>query len=108
MTKTQTLIRHRPFTYEGSVDKGVTVNYPGQPHITAQFFAFMLHELKGKTMPTGFFTATPSDGFDSWLALNSAKMNSERLSTGNAPHVAAILVHEGYAIYRRGDLTFKP
>jgi hypothetical protein len=41
------------------------------------------------------------------LALNSAKMNSERLSSGNASHIAAILVHEGYAAYKRGGLTFK-
>ena len=107
MTTTRTLVRHRPFTYEGSIEKGVTVNQTSHPHITATFFSFMLSELKGKTVETGFLTATPSEGFGAWLEVNSPSVNDQRLTSGDASHIAAILVHEGYASYKSGGLTFK-
>jgi hypothetical protein len=108
MPTIKTLVKGTPFSYEGSVAKGVTINYSGQPRITAAFFAFMLNQLQGKTLKTGFSADNPPrGGFGEWLKQNSQRLKTRKLTPRHGSHIAAILEHEGYVSYRAGSLTFK-
>lgn len=104
-----TLVRRRPFSYEGSVEEGITIIYAGKPRITAEFFAFMLIQLRSKTLKTGFTKDNPTPGgFGEWLQQNTGKLGTNKLTPRHGSHVAAILVHEGYVTYQpSGHLTFK-
>lgn len=105
-----TLVRRLPFSYEGSVEEGVTIIYAGKPHITAEFFAFMLNQLRSKTLKTGFTEDNPTPGgFGEWLQQNTGRPGTHKLTPRHGSHVAAILVHEGYARYLpTGHLSFNP
>ena len=85
------------FSYSGSVNDGVVLNYTGNPTITVNFFSAILNHFKGKTIPGGFSMTDPTPGgFGEWIQVNSTTKNRVSLTPRHASHIAAILVHEGY------------
>lgn len=98
MQELKTLGKQKPFSYEGSIKNGIHLNYTGNPTVTAEFFRHMLSSLSGKTLKGGFsMTDPPSDGFGYWLKEHSKHHKTTTLTPRHGSHIAAILVHEGYA-----------
>jgi hypothetical protein len=87
------------FTYTGSVKDGVTLHFErAEKHISSDFLHAILKCFKGTTVRGGFSTTNPtSDGLGIWVEYYSAQLNTEKLYPRHASHIAAILVHEGYA-----------
>jgi hypothetical protein len=86
------------FTYSGSVETGVTLDYTGTPKVSAQFFKMIRKVFAGKIVRSGFsMTDPPKGGFGEWVRDNSSSYNTQTLTPRHASHIAAILVHEGYA-----------
>ncbi len=85
------------FTYTGSVETGVTLEFIGRPRISAEFFRAILNKFHGVTIPGGFRMSNPTPGgLGEWVKYHSKQLNPVRLYPRQASFIAAILVHEGY------------
>jgi hypothetical protein len=85
------------FTYSGEVQTGVILHFSGNPRVSAEFFAAILDEFRGQTIPGGFSMTNPTQGgLGEWVQNNSHRLNTVSLSQRHASFIAAILVNEGY------------
>lgn len=85
------------FTYAGNVKEGVTLEFTGRPHISAEFFNAIMARFRGERIPGGFSMSDPTPGgLGVWVRDNSKQMNPVKLSPRHASFIAAILDHEGY------------
>ena len=92
-----TLVKKRPFDYEGNVEQGVTLRFgSGDTRVSAALFRAILRRFHGE-VPGGFdFGAPTSGGLGEWVRDHSGDLNSGHLTPKHGSHIAAILVHERY------------
>ncbi len=85
------------FSYNGSVTVGVTLDFTGEPMMSAEFFRAILKCFKGSTVKVSFNMTGPlMGGFGTLIDYYSQVKNTTRVSQQHASFIAAILVHEGY------------
>ncbi len=85
------------FTYTGSVTVGVTLDFTGEPMMSAEFFRAILNCFKGSTVKVSFNMTGPlMGGFGTLVDSYSQVKNTTGVSQKHASFIAAILVHEGY------------
>jgi len=91
--------KRKRFTYVGSVKGGAEIQFEkSQAHVSSAFFRALLDHFGGKTIPGGFSFENPTPGgLGEWVCQHSPELNSHPLTPRHASHIAAILVHEGYA-----------
>jgi len=84
------------FEYEGSVKKGTTLLFSGEPFISPELYRAALSNFDGRTVKGGFsMTNPPSGGFGEWVNNNSSKYG-RKLTPRHGSFISAILVSEGY------------
>jgi hypothetical protein len=89
--------RKMRFTYTGNVPSGTTLDFTGNPCISADFFQAILAKFDGLSVPGGFSMTNPKPGgLGEWVAKNSSRLNPVQLTPRHASFIAAILDHEGY------------
>ena len=89
--------RRTEFTYAGNVKEGVTLEFTGRPHISAEFFNAILARFRGETIPGGFSMTNPTPGgLGIWIEGNSKDLNPVKLTPRHGSFIAAIMHHEGF------------
>jgi hypothetical protein len=91
--------KRKRFTYVGSVKGGAEIQFEkSQAHVSSAFLRALLDHFGGKTIPGGFSFDNPTPGgLGEWVCQHSPGLNPQALTPRHASHIAAILVHEGYA-----------
>ncbi len=89
--------RRTQFSYSGSVNAGVILQFTGRPYIKPDFFRAILKRFDGRTIAGGFSMTDPtSGGLGEWVQENANQLNGTSLSPRHASFIAAILVNEGF------------
>lgn len=89
--------RKKQFSYGGSIDTGVTLQFGVKTYVSAQFFKEILDQFAGRTIPGGFSMTDPTpNGLGQWVKDNSKRLNGMNLTPRHASFIAAILVHEEF------------
>lgn len=84
------------FSYDGSIEAGVTIHFTGSPRISREFFEAIIEEFQGRIIPGGFNMTDPTPGgLGEWVLKNSPQLNKIKLTPRHASFIAAILDHEG-------------
>ncbi|MEH7378984.1 hypothetical protein V7138_00670 [Bacillus sp. JJ1533] len=88
-----TLVKQKPFNYEGSIKEGTTIYFGDgwKVKVAGSHYSTLLEKFDGHTLAIGASRANPpKNSLGEWLMANVTK-------TAIASYVVPILINEGYA-----------
>ena len=97
MKETTTAGEQKTFSYEGTIQEGVTLIFDtGKIELPSQLFTAVLEEFKGRSVIGGFnMMDPPNDGIGFFITNYAENTLQRSISARCASHVIAILRDEG-------------